>query len=171
MNRETKAIIMSVLLLGASVLVQTTLLGGIAIGGVRPDLTFVLLMFVALRRGPMVGQLSGFAVGIVEDLVSLSPLGFHALLRATSGFLYGLFLGNVYVDPLLIPVVFAAAGTLLKALFTLLLEGIFSVSAGGFAPFTGPLWIELALNAALAPILFALLGLVRLLRPMEKKKT
>jgi rod shape-determining protein MreD len=152
------------------VLLQTTVLRAVAIRGVRPDLTFVLLMFVALRRGPMVGQLSGFAVGIVEDLVSLAPLGFHALMRSTVGFVYGLFLGNVYVDPLLIPVAFAAAGTLLKALLTLLLEAVFSVSAGGFAPFTGPVWIELAWNAVLAPFLFAVLGLIRLLRPLEKKK-
>ena len=170
MSRETKAIVVSILLLAASVLVETTLLRGIAIRGVRPDLTFVILMFVALRRGPMVGQLAGFAVGFAEDLVSLSPLGFHALLRATTGYLYGLFLGNVYVDPILIPLVFAAAGTLLKALLALILDGIFSVSAAGFAPFLGPLWIELAYNAALAPILFGLLGLIRILRPMEKKK-
>lgn len=170
MSREARAILLSIALLAVSVLLQTTLLRVVAIRGVRPDLTFVLLVFVALRRGPMVGQLTGFAVGIVEDLVSLSPLGFHALMRSTIGYVYGLFLGNVYVDPILIPVAFAAAGTLLKALLGAILEALFSISAGGFVVFTGPLWIELAWNALLAPFLFALLGLVRLLRPVEKKK-
>jgi rod shape-determining protein MreD len=169
-SRETRAIILSLALLAVSVLLQSTVLRAVAIRGVRPDLTFVLLMFVAIRRGPMVGQLGGFAVGIAEDLVSLAPLGFHALLRATTGFLYGLFLGNVYVDPVLIPVVFAAAGTLVKGLMTVVLEAIFSVSSTGFAPFAGPLWIELGWNAVLAPFLFALLGLVKLLRAVEKKK-
>jgi rod shape-determining protein MreD len=169
-SRETRAIILSMALLAAAVLLQSTVLRAVAIRGVRPDITFVLLMFVSIRRGAMVGQLSGFAVGIAEDLVSLAPLGFHALLRSTTGFLYGLFLGNVYVDPILIPVVFAAAGTLVKAFMTVLLEAIFGVSSTGFAPFAGPLWIELAWNAVLTPFLFALLGLVKLLRPVEKKK-
>jgi len=170
-SRETRAIILSALLLGASLLLQSTLLRRISVGGVRPDLTFVILVFVSIRRGPMVGQLGGFAVGIAEDLVSLAPLGYHALLRATTGFLYGLFLGNVYVDPILIPVVFAAAGTLGKALLAGVLEAVFAVSSSGFAPFGGPVWIELGWNVVLAPFLFALLGLIKLLRPVEKKKT
>ena len=170
MSREAKAIILSVVLLALAFLAQTTFFRVIAIRGVRPDLTFLLLVFVALRRGPMVGQLCGFAVGIAEDLVSLAPLGFHALLRTTTGFVYGRFLGNVYVDPLLIPVTYAAVGTLLKALAALILSEVFSVSASGFTLFAGPLWIELAWNAVLAPFVFALLGLVRLLRPVEKKK-
>ena len=171
MNRETRAVILSALLLAASVLLQTTLLRRLAIGGVRPDLTFVILMFVALRRGPMVGQLGGFAVGIVEDLVSLAPLGFHALLRSTTGFLYGLFLGNVYVDPILIPVAFAAAGTLVKGLFAVIVEALFGVSSSGFAPFGGPVWVEVSWNAVLAPFLFALLGLIKLLKAVDRKKT
>lgn len=171
MNRETKAILLCALLLGASLLLQSTLLRRVAVGGVRPDLTFVVLIFVSIRRGPMVGQLGGFAVGIAEDLVSLAPLGYHALLRATTGYLYGLFLGNVYVDPILIPVAFAAAGTLVKALLSVLLEAVFSISSSGFAPFGGPVWIELGWNAVLAPFLFALLGLIKLLRPVDKKKT
>jgi rod shape-determining protein MreD len=169
-SREAKAILISALLLAASVLLQSTVLSKAAIGGVRPDLTFVILMFVAIRRGPMVGQLGGFAAGLAEDLVSLAPLGYHALLRATTGFLYGLFLGNVYVDPILIPVVFAAAGTLVKALLAMLLEAVFAVSSSGFAPFGGPLWIELGWNVVLAPFLFALLGLIKLLRPVDKKR-
>jgi hypothetical protein len=68
-------------------------------------------------------------------------------------------------------VAFAAAGTLVKALLAAVLEAVFSVSSSGFAPFGGPVWIELGWNAVLAPFLFALLGLVKLLRPVEKKKT
>jgi rod shape-determining protein MreD len=169
-SREAKAIVLSVLMLALSVLLQSTLLRAVAIRGVLPDLTFVLLVFVAVRRGPMVGQLVGFAVGIAEDLLSLAPLGYHALLRATAGFAFGLFLGNVYIDPILIPVAFAAAGTLAKALLAVILDALFGVASSRFAPFTGPLWIELAWNAVLSPFVFALLGLVKLLRPMEKKK-
>lgn len=171
MSREAKAILLSALLLGVSVLLQSTLLSRLSIGGVHPDLTFVVLMFVALRRGAMVGQLEGFAVGLAEDLVSLAPLGYNALLRLATGFLFGLFLGNVYVDPILIPVVFAAAGTLVKALLAILLEALFAVSSSGTAVFSGPLWIELGWNVVLAPFLFALLGLIKLLRPVDKQRS
>ena len=170
MNRETKAILLSFGLIGVSVLLQSTVLPKIAIRGVKPDLTLVILIFVSLRRGAMTGQLAGFAAGLAEDVVSLAPLGFHALLRSVVGFVYGLFLGNVFVDPLLMPLLFVLAGTLVKGVLSGLLVVVFEASAHGFAAFAGPFWIELLYNAVLAPFVFALLGLIKLLRPMDKKK-
>ena len=170
MSRETKAVLLSVLLVGASVVLQSTLLPKIAIRGVKPDLTLVVLIFVSLRRGAMTGQLVGFAAGLAEDVVSLAPLGFHALMRCIAGFVYGLFLGNVFVDPLLMPLLFVLAGTLAKGILSGLLVVVFGASSQGFAAFAGPFWIEMLYNALLAPFVFALLGLIKLLRPMEKKK-
>ncbi len=174
MNRDFKAGVLTVILLAVAVLLQSTLLTHIAINTVKPDLALIILVFVSMRRGSMVGQVSGFLSGIVEDFMSAGPfgfypLGFHPLMRAITGFLYGLFSGKIFVDPLLMPMVLTAAATLLKGLMSGLLSAIFGFSASGFLYFTGRIWIEIGYNAAFSPFLFALLGLIRVYKHSDKE--
>lgn len=169
MGRDLKAIVVAFLVIAACVVLQSTLLGRIAILGVRPDLALVVLVFVALRRGSMTAQVAGFASGIVEDLVSVSPVGFHMLLRTLIGFLYGLFSGNVFVDPLLMPIVLTIAATILKGLVSGLVSLVFGLASSGFIYFAGRLWIEAGYNALAAPFLFALLNLLKVFRQADRE--
>jgi rod shape-determining protein MreD len=169
MSRDLKAFLLSTLLIALAVVLQSTLLRWVAIRGVIPDLGLIVLVFVAIRRGSMTAQLSGFATGIVEDFLSLSPLGFHAFIRTVVGFLYGLTVGSIFVDPVLMPVILTIVATLFKALISSLLVSFLSIPAQGFSVFTGPLWIELGYNAVLAPFLFALLGLLKVFKPQNKE--
>jgi rod shape-determining protein MreD len=129
----------------------------------------IILVFISIRKGSMVGQVSGFLSGIVQDVLSLAPLGFHAFTRILVGFLYGLTVGSIFVDPILMPLILVSIATLIKAVVSGLLVLILAVPAPGFAAFTGPFWIELGYNAILAPFLFALLGLLKVLKPKEKE--
>jgi rod shape-determining protein MreD len=170
MSRDLQAFLSAAGLMIAAVVLQSAVLGWVAIRGVRPDLALIILAFTAVRRGSMTAQLGGFASGLVEDLLSLSPVGFHALFRVCTGFLYGLAEGSIFVDPILMPVVLVTVATLLKGLISSLTAAIFSVPAAGFRVFAGPLWIEMGYNAALAPFAFALLSLLRPLRPRDKER-
>lgn len=170
MSRDLEALLTAAGLMIAAVVLQSLVLRWVAIRGVRPDLALIILCFTAVRRGAMTGQVAGFASGLVEDLLSLSPMGFHALFRTCIGFFYGLSEGSIFVDPILMPVVLSTLATLLKGLISSLAVTIFSVPAAGFAVFGGPLWIEMGYNAVVAPFLFALLGLLRPLRPREKER-
>jgi rod shape-determining protein MreD len=158
-------------LIALAVVLQSTLLHWVAIRGVKPDVGLIILVFVAIRRGSMTAQLSGFAAGMVEDFLSLSPLGFHAFIRTVVGFLYGLTVGSIFVDPILMPLILTIAATLLKALVSSLLVSFLSIPAEGFSVFIGPLWIELGYNAVLAPFLFALLGLIKVFKPQKQEWT
>jgi rod shape-determining protein MreD len=169
MSRDLKAFLLSTGMIAMAVVLQSTLLHWVAIRGVIPDLGLIVLVFVAIRRGSMTAQLSGFATGVIEDVLSLSPLGFHAFTRTVVGFLYGLTVGSIFVDPILMPVVLTVVATLFKALISSLLVSFLSIPAEGFRVFTGPLWIEIGYNAVLAPFLFALLGLIRALKPQNKE--
>ncbi|OHD73987.1 MAG: rod shape-determining protein MreD [Spirochaetes bacterium RBG_13_68_11] len=169
MGRDLKAIVVAFAILAVCVVLQSTILGRIAILGVRPDLALIVLVFVALRRGSMTAQVAGFASGIVEDLVSASPVGFHMLLRTLIGFLYGLFSGNVFVDPLLMPIVLTIVATILKGLISGIVSLVFGLKASGFLYFTGRLWIEAGYNALTAPFLFALLNLLKVFKQSEKE--
>ena len=171
MSRDLKTFLLSTGMIALAVVLQSTLLHWVAIRGVIPDLGLIILVFVAIRRGSMTAQLSGFATGVVEDFLSLSPLGFHAFIRTLVGFLYGLTVGSIFVDPILMPVILTIIATLFKALISSVLVSFLSIPAEGFSVFTGPLWIEMGYNAVLAPVLFALLGLLKVLKPQKKEWT
>jgi rod shape-determining protein MreD len=170
MDRDLKAILISSALLAAAVLLQSTLLRWVALKGVKPDLALVVMVFVAVRRGSMSAQLAGFLSGLTEDLLSLSPLGFHAMVRTTLGFLYGLTEGSIFMDPILVPVLLTLTATVLKGLLGALMVVIFGLPAAGFRVFAGPLWIEAGYNLVLAPFLFAVLRLIRAFRPRDKER-
>jgi rod shape-determining protein MreD len=171
MGKDLRVTLVTLLFLVVAVLLQSTILGMIAIGGVRPDLALVILVFVSLRRGSMVGQVSGFASGILEDFMSVSPLGFHPLMRAVIGYLYGIFSGAVFVDPFVMPMILTVIATLLKGIIAGLVSAIFGLSSSGFLYFAGRLWIELGYNAVLSPFLFAFLNLFKVFKQAEKEKS
>lgn len=153
--------------MGVVVLLQTTVLDIVAVRGVTPDLQLILLVFLALRRGSMSGQLAGFAGGLLEDLVSLAPLGFYALVRALVGFSSGLLHGLIRTSAVAVPVLMLGAA-LVKGLASALLGLIFDIHPD-LHLLEGRFWIEAAYGAVLAPFLFALLGRVRLLRPSKRE--
>jgi rod shape-determining protein MreD len=167
MGRDLKATIVTFLILSACVVLQSTVFRYIAILDVKPDLALIVLIFVALRRGSMTAQVAGFASGIVEDLVSVSPVGFHMLLRTLIGALAGILSGNVFVDPLLMPIVMTIAATILKGIISGLVSLVFGLKESGFMYFAGRLWIEAGYNALAAPFLFALLNLLRVFKQAD----
>jgi rod shape-determining protein MreD len=169
MNRDLRVTVATVLAMVICILLQSTILGTIAIRGVRPDLALIVLIFVAIRRGSMVGQVSGFATGFLEDLMNVSPLGFHSLLRTAIGYLYGLLSGNVFIDPILMPIILTVVATILKGILAGIISAIFGIAASGFITFTGRLWIEVGYNGVIAPFLFALLNLFRIFKQADKE--
>jgi rod shape-determining protein MreD len=168
MNRDLRTIISTVVALVLCILLQSTILGRVAIRGVRPDLAMLVLVFVSIRRGPRVGQVSGFASGFLEDLMNVSPLGFHSLLRTVIGYVFGLLSGNVFIDPFLMPIILAVVATIFKGILSGIISSLFGIGSSGFITFTGRLWIEVGYNGIVAPFLFALLNLFRAFKQADK---
>lgn len=150
-------------------ILQSTLLQHIAILNVTPDIALLVLLLVSLKNGSMVGQFSGFFAGIVQDFISSAPLGFHSLVNVVIGFVYGLFKGNFFVDKILVPVVIAVTGTLMKALFSNIIGYLFPTTIPFYDFLSVRLWIEVGYNAVLAPLVFLLIGLIRPLFIIERK--
>jgi rod shape-determining protein MreD len=59
---------------------NTTLLGG------APDLVCVIVVSIALLRGPELGALAGFAAGLGVDALTWQPLGLAALVYCLIGY-------------------------------------------------------------------------------------
>ena len=74
-----------------------------------------------------------------EDLMNVSPLGFHSLMRTLIGYLYGIFAGNVFIDPFLMPMVLTVIATILKGVLSGIISAIFGIASSGFITFTGRL--------------------------------
>jgi rod shape-determining protein MreD len=55
----------------------------------RPDLILVVILYIGNRYGVLTGTLSGFILGILQDSVSLTPMGLSSLTNSICGFLAG----------------------------------------------------------------------------------
>ena len=158
-------------ILSALVLLQTNLLRVISIGGAVPDVALIVLVFLANRNGSMPAQVSGFVAGIVQDFVSLAPLGFHALVRTVTGYLFGLSRGNIFIDPILMPVIVILIATLLKGVLSGLLGLIFGISSLFPGLFSTKFLVEILYNSFLAPFIFGILGMIRPLQLVTRGRS
>jgi rod shape-determining protein MreD len=55
----------------------------------RPDLILVAVLYMGNRYGVITGTLSGFFLGILQDALSLTPVGISSLANSICGFLAG----------------------------------------------------------------------------------
>jgi rod shape-determining protein MreD len=152
-----RSVLLSTLLLVACTFAQSTWFGGIALFGVVPDLSLVVLIWVSYKNGPVEGPVSGFLAGLAEDFLSASPLGFHAFVKtavaAAAAFLHGSF----FIDRLILPLLLGIAGTIAKAIAAGALYLIFGSSIHAYSFIDRVLWIEAAYNGVLAPAVFLIL--------------
>ncbi len=63
----------------ATVVLQTSVLGDVRIAGVAPELVLLVAVLTALVAGPDVGSVVGFAGGLLYDVFLETPLGLAAI--------------------------------------------------------------------------------------------
>ncbi len=82
-------------------LAQTGFAPALRAGGIAPDFPLIVVALLALRRGPELGCVAGFAAGLLQDATGGGILGAQALTKALVGFLVGSADGRLWVgDPL-----------------------------------------------------------------------
>ena len=83
-------------LLVIAIVMQTTVLSGVRLDGVVPDLMLLLSVAGGLAGGPERGAEIGFAAGLLADLfLQATPLGLTALTFCLVGFAVGTLQGSV----------------------------------------------------------------------------
>ncbi len=97
----------------AAAILQVGLAPNIAIGDVAPNLVLLVVVTLALTRGPSRGCVAGFAAGLVLDLIGSGPVGLWALVLCVVGYAAGMLEANLFAHGWLLPVtvVFIAALT------------------------------------------------------------
>lgn len=136
------------------VFIQTTLFRFFEFRGVSPDIVLIYLVFAAHTRGALEGEIIGFLSGLMEDLLSLSPLGFNSLIRLFTGFFIGQTRGKIALDSLISPILFVGIATCLKELLSFIISVFFLVNP--IPAFTPSFRIALGMNVVIAPVLYNL---------------
>jgi rod shape-determining protein MreD len=90
--------IRSVLVVIGLLLLQTTFLPFITLGGYLPDLFILYLVYVALRRGQIEATISGFIIGLLQDVITTQFFGLAALSKTIAGFVAGYFFNENTVE-------------------------------------------------------------------------
>ena len=158
--------ITSPILLIAIVILQTTVLKNLAFKGVKPDLVLIILVIFSNYFGTVRGELIGAGTGIIQDLLSLSPLGFNVILNSVTGYLSGLTKGKIFLDPLITPVVLVSVFTLLKETVSFLLLAVFIPDNTGQV-FNQSFLISEVMNLLITPFVFYLLKITKLIPEYE----
>lgn len=138
----------------AALLLQVGLAPYIAIGGVVPNMLLLIVVTLALVKGPRTGMIAGFGAGLLFDLLGTTPIGAAALVFCVVGFVAGSVQQNTFADGWLVPLIIVfvsslAAETLFALLLAVLGEGQLTIDAvtGGVLP-------AAVYNAALAALTY-----------------
>lgn len=75
--------------LGALLLIQTTLSNFIWIYGVKPDLPLVFALCMAMLNGEKAGALTGLFNGLLEDILFGRFIGLNTIAKSVTGYIVG----------------------------------------------------------------------------------
>jgi rod shape-determining protein MreD len=126
----------------------------IRIAGVKPDLVFIIIVYVSYCFGSFYGEVTAFISGLLHDAVSNSPLGLLTFPKVAVAFVAGMFGRSIFKSSILTISLFIFVATLVKGFITLFLSYVFhEASASSILTIILP---EAFYNALLAPPLFFL---------------
>lgn len=145
-----------VLAVGGGTLLQNTVVPAFGVGGVVPDLPLVLAVLLALARGPEVGCLLGFALGLGQDALVAGPLGLHALSKSVVGFAAGELPRWCLVSNPVVPVGATVLATVVDGVLRFAVLQLFHYPAALGELLAGVILPEAGFNGLLAALALAL---------------
>jgi rod shape-determining protein MreD len=94
---------------------QTTLAGLVIRGTAAIDLVLIVVVYIALKSGPVTGLMAGTAAGLIQDALSNPILGIGGLAKTMVGFLAGVLATQFILNGPLPRFVLIVAATALHA--------------------------------------------------------
>ena len=153
MSITMKKFILYFIIFIAGLIVQFSWVRYVSPGGFSPNFLLVCLIYIGLMRGPLEGQLMGFAWGLSWDAMSTEMFGCHAFLFTCMGYLTGV-LSRKWDES---KVSAQMSLAFIASLFFLLgMKVIYSIFGAGefvysYNYLTG---VQLLFNVILAPVVF-----------------
>ncbi len=153
-----KKIIALAILIISVVLFEAAAISNWYILPTSPDIMLIVTLYIGLKNGSTVGQLTGFSSGLLIDFLSAAPFGLNALVRSILGFLSGVLHLNINSKGLLIPIFLGFTTTFAKSLIIFIVSFFYPGKIMLYSLFTNVLWFECLFNALLSPIIFYVLS-------------
>jgi len=75
-------------------LLQTTFLPFLSVGGILPDIFLIWIVYVAITRGQLEATITGFLAGLMQDAVTIQFFGLMAMTKTIAGFIAGYFFND-----------------------------------------------------------------------------
>lgn len=153
----------------AAVILQMGLAPQIAVFGVVPNFLFLVVVTIALVKGPVAGGISGFIGGLIFDLLGVAVVGPYAIVLTLVGYLAGMLTASMFAEGWLLPVTVVA----IASLITEVAYGIFLAVLGTGVPFWSS-FVSIMLPSVLYHTVLVVLTypwLARLLRPEQQIKS
>ena len=92
--------------------VSSTWLQHIAVGGIMPNTTLIILVSYALLRDDVEGAIMGFCAGLLHDIFFGQTVGMTAMLMMFTGFFAGKPFRDFFKDNYIAPIIMVAVATL-----------------------------------------------------------
>ncbi|MDD4168820.1 MAG: rod shape-determining protein MreD [Desulfotomaculaceae bacterium] len=142
------------LLFGAVLILQSTVLGFITVYGIKPDLILLMAVFNGFLLGPRQGAFLGFVGGIMADLFTGSYIGMNAISKMVAGYLAGIFGERFYQDNALVLSGVTFVSSILGLLVDYLLLHFLEIQVTIFYAFFRVIIPTAFYNAVLVPLLY-----------------
>ncbi len=139
-----------------ALLLQSTLLAQIKLGGAKPDLVFLVTIVLAFLEGPSSGSLAGFVGGMAEDFLLNQPKGITALTLTLVGYSVGMLRQYITSPSPLLPVGLVGSATVGGVLFYGMVSFLLGQLDVGFGYLVRIALLTGLYNAVLTPLLFPL---------------
>lgn len=107
-----RKIVMSILLI-IFYLIETTLIEGLSLASITPNLLLILTFVSGFMEGKKSGIWVGFFAGILIDIFYGQLLGFHALIYMYIGYLNGFFHKLFYDEDITLPLLLISGSSFL----------------------------------------------------------
>lgn len=147
------------IMLLVAMLLETALLSNILFLPAVPDLLLLIVLYLSVYNGSLMGESAGFISGLLLDFLTAAPLGMNCLLRTLLGFIAGLCHTVINVSGILIPCLLALVSTLVKFIVIEFISFFFPTDIITYELVSMEFGAELLLNVVLAPVMFKFLSL------------
>ena len=142
-----------IMVLYAVLLVQVTLIPAYITDPFKPNLLIVMVAYLGLREGGVVGAVRAFFLGLVADCFSGHHFGLHAFSFLAVHLLLRNVAGRLYTDSIYLIVLVVFVATVVNASIHLLLLLLFSVAQGIYITLLAGLLPQALVNSLAASLL------------------
>lgn len=143
------------LLLLTAALLQTTLFARyLTLFGTTPDLILVVVICFALVEGPMVAASTGFAGGLLRDLLLVAPKGLTSLAYIIVGYLVGTVRPYVQSTGVMVPVLGIFSGSVIGNVIYLTLLALLGEALAPAARLVQLILLGSLYNTLLTPFVY-----------------